>query len=783
MPFIRDWQFNFGSTTTATTISCALPSYQQNDLLLAILTTDTTAQTWSSTGWTQLFTSTNTSNLGVMWKIAGAAETDPTFTYTGAETANVHLLAIGDINTTTPFNGTGGAGTGYRTLANSAARVAMPVLTTTVNNSLILYINSESGTVVPGVLEGACTWEDAMDGSAHSDGFSWGFAATAGVTPSTVFANKSGTAAGVLATIGISPPAAGATVIPVYCAGDSSIYVDPIHGVTAYNGNTAFAATAVANFGSTLNGRTLSNGTAAVAADVGINSYHSLGQLTGVTTNGTYAGGALVLATANKPNVTGKNILCHVKPSTPKVYQNLDNIAKATSKGVCFGIASSAGNYKFWHVHGFGTGWNTAQHVPIVINDTATSLHTSGTLVPSSIASFGFAISGTLAAPVMQFGSLWVLGTTIVAGGTSTLPVNVTGIVKAAAKGKERMSVLQQGSSQMLVLQSLQFGDGGTNPTYLNISNTATEFPQQYSVANKQVYYNSVDNVCGVTFYPGTSDTVDIRNAVFSSNSKYHWRWHASTSTSATILTNGVQVINAGDVQLRAVTYDEVSFSSCTGVTTNSAYITNSTIKDSPITVSSLTDAARISNSSIVKTTGTNHGIIVSGTAQNITLTGLTFTGFAATDGSTGSEAIYVNIASGNITINISGGNTPSIRTAGAAVTVQNSKTFTISNIVYNSEVRIYNVSDDTEYAGVENIGISTPSNSSVSGPDSSGRYTLSYSHSLSSTPVKVIIINTSDLGTPALSYQAYYQEITLDSADNQSLLVSQVLDRNFNNP
>ncbi len=36
MPFIRDWQFNFHATTTATTVTCALPQYAQNDLLLAI---------------------------------------------------------------------------------------------------------------------------------------------------------------------------------------------------------------------------------------------------------------------------------------------------------------------------------------------------------------------------------------------------------------------------------------------------------------------------------------------------------------------------------------------------------------------------------------------------------------------------------------------------------------------------------------------------------------------------------------------------------------------------
>lgn len=703
MPFLRDWSFNFGSTTTATAQACKLPSYQQNDLLLAICTTDTTAQTWSSSGWTQLFTTTNTSNLGVLWKIAGASETDPTFTYTGAETANVHILSIGDVNTSTPFNGTGGAGTGYRTAAISAARIAMPVLTTTVNNSLIIYINSESGTVVPGVLEGPCIWEDAMDGSAHSDGFSWGFKSTAGAVGSDVFANKNGTAAGVTATIGISPPAGGAAVIPAYCAGDSSIYVDPIHGVTAYNGNTAFAATVTTNFAATLGAQALANGTAAAAADVGINSYHSMGQITGVTTDGTYAGGALVLAAGNKPNVAGKNVIAHVKPSTPKVYQNTDNIAKATSKGVCFGMASSAGNYKWWHTHGFGTAWNSAQHVPMVINSQATALASAGTLVDTSVASFGFAISGTLAAPVFQFGSLWVLDTTVVAGGNAASPVGVPGIVKSCATGKERMSVLQEGASQMLILQPVQIGNGGTDPTYMNISGTATEFPQQRSVTDKQVYYNSVDNVCGLTFYPGASDNFDIRNAVFSSKSKFHWRWHASMSTSATVQTPGAQVINAGDVQLRGITYAGMSFTSCTAVQTNGATITGGTFKDSPLVVDTPTNAAKISSSTITKTTGTAHGIAIGsatavpGSPASIALSGITFSGYAPSNGSTGNEAINVLYTSGTLTINVTGGgNTPSIKTAGATVNVVAGATVTFTGLPTGTDIVILTAGTST---------------------------------------------------------------------------------------
>jgi hypothetical protein len=754
MPAIRDWSFNFNSAT-GTTLACALPQYQQNDLLLAILSADTGAQTWSATGWTQLFTSTNTSNLGILWKIAGASETAPTFTYSVTETANVHLLAIGDVNTTTPFNGTGGAGTGYRTLANAAARAALPVLTTTVSDSLILYINSESGVVVPGVLEGACTWEDAMDGSAHSDGFSWGFQAAAGETPATVFGNKSGTAAGVMATVGISPPSGGAAVIPAYCAGDASIYVDPIHGVVAYNGNTAFAATVVANFGSTVGAQTLANGTAAIIADSGLNSYHSLGRLTGVVTNGTYAGGALVLAAANKPNVAGKNVLVHVKPSVPKVYQNLDNIAKATSKGVVVGMASSAGNYKFWAVHGFGTKWNPAQHVPLVINSSATALATTGTLVDTSIASFGFAISGTLAAPIMEFGSLWVLDTTIVAGGNAAAPVGVPGIVKSIATGKERMSALQQGASQMMLLQPVQIGNGGTNPVVLNLQGTATEFPQQRSVADAQVFYNSVDNVCGLTFYPGAADTIDIRNAVFSGKSKFHWRWHASMSTAATVLTSGAQIINAGDLQLRAVTYTGMSFTDCLAIAQNAATLTDCTLKNCTVTSDGLTDMDNISGCAFTSG-GTGHAIVVGGAETTITLSGNTFTGYAASNGSTGNEAIYVNIATGTVTINISGGgSTPSIRTAGATVNVVSGATVTFTGLPTGCDVVILAAGTSTILAQVDQH------------PETS--YSYGYSGSL-----------TVDVGFIRPGYVLFYiRNLALGTVD-ASIPVSLTIDRNF---
>jgi hypothetical protein len=82
------------------------------------------------------------------------------------------------------------------------------------------------------------------------------------------------------------------------------------------------------------------------------------------------------------------------------------------------------------------------------------------------------------------------------------------------------------------------------------------------------------------------------------------------------------------------------------------------------------TDSTTISNNSF-STTGTDHAITVTGTVETLNITDCDFSGYAATNGSTGGETLYVNIATGSMTVNVSGGSGNfSVRTAGATVTV-----------------------------------------------------------------------------------------------------------------
>ena len=329
--------------------------------------------------------------------------------------------------------------------------------------------------------------------------------------------------------------------------------------------------------------------------------------------------------------------------------------------------------------------------------------------------------------PDWVFGSAWALDTTAICGGNSSEPIRVEGVVETAAIGHERMSVIQQGASQMLVLQPLQFGNGGTNPTYLNLDGSAIEFPKQYDKAAKQVNYCSVDNVAGITYYAGAGDTIIHTNAIISSASRFHWQLHTSGSTSASYNFSGLSVIGAGTIVLnKAITINELTLNNYSTLNVSSATLNSCTISNPPTTSNSITvsgttsfTACAINVSTVtagnywVSTTtpnqfasctftgGGGHAIRIT-TAGTYNMTGNIFNGFGTTS-STGA-AIY-NDSGGSVTLNIlGGGSTPTYRNgSGATTIVNNSVSLTITvkdesnTAIVGASVAIYKESDLTQ--------------------------------------------------------------------------------------
>lgn len=800
MPAIKDIQWNYTTSTSGTTIQIPVPNAVQNDLLICIITSDTYDATGgfttnaTSQGWTLIHQTVNTSLQSMYWKLASASEPESyTFTSTDTETYNGCILSIEDINTTNPFGNPA-----VRTTSNPtvAAKFAMPQITTNVANSLILYVFSGSSTGIPSMLEGPVVSLLAADGTAECTSVGWGFKPTTGLTASNVTCSIVTTGAGVATTLQIAPPSGGAQIIPGYPTADASIYVDPLNGTSAFNGNTAPAATADTNFGTSLGGLTAGDATLAATADVGINSFHSVARATSLSASRNLSGFELVLAAANRPNVTNKNIICHVGPSTEGQLQRMSSIT--SGRGIWFGMRSNTGSggattgYKIWQVYGVEKG--SLRHQPIIINSGAINTKaTSGTLDPAVIASFGFWVAGGgVSTTVWDFASLWVLDTTTVCGGNAANPLNIPKIEMAVAIGKERKSFIRQGSAQAIIYQPIQIGNGGTDPVYLDLNSSAIEFPRQYNEASLDVQYNSIDNAAGITYYAGASDTIKHRNSSISSSSKYHWGFHASSSGSATYDFSGLSIIGAGTVNLRAaVPLTSVTFNNCSPIThvsnvlTDCEFIAQSgTSTDGALVVTAtsaaaLTTALATINDCYFTNNITALKLVYTGTAGavSIDMSTIYFSG-NTTD-------IYWSAPSGsNLTINLTEGANPTTwaATNSNTVTFSQSNAFTIENIVYNSEVGVF-LADGTLIASVENIGISSPTGGSVTGPDTAtGRYSFAHTHAYSNQSIYIVVICNSDLGSPEKSYQVLRQDYVLKN-ETQNLPITQLLDRNYSNP
>ena len=731
MPAIRDQSFSYATVTAGGTMTIPTPVWEANDLIFVFVTGDTGTPTITlSTGvgsWTQLFQRVNTCSLTVFWKYAASGEAgDITATISVAESYSCCAVSVRDVYQSY----SGGSPPVYSQTTSTGTRVALPTITTSANDSIVLAAISGSA-AAPSCHFVESVLHDLVkcDGTAEGMGVGWFYQRTAGTTTA-YNAGVMTSGAGGKCVIECRAPSGGATVIPPYVSSESSIYLTPSPGI-AFDSNTALAATADTNFGTSIASKTCNDGTVAVAvADIGIDSgsFQSFGGITNTAVANQMSGAETVMA-STRYDVGNRNIMTFFRHATPVQNQRLSTVA--SGRGVWMGMKSgttAAANWAVWQVHGGDAPLINGYVQPIIINAANTdTIATNSTITNSDVRRYGF-WTGGIGALTQQasFGPMWAMDTTVVSGGDSTEPIGIPEIYKTAALAKVRLSSLQQGANQLLCLQAIQFGDGGTNPLYVKVNGAAVEFPSQKNLTKKLLNYNGIDNAVGWSFYPGASDTINLSGTAFASASKYHWKIHASASASATYNFTGVVLNGAGDVQLRAVTtFTGMTYSNCLTITQNSAVINDCVFTASKITSATLGDMDNISNCAFTSS-GTGYAIEVGGTASTITFSGNTFTGYAASNGTTGNEAIYVNIASGTVTINITGGgSTPSIRTAGATVVVQNAVTVTVTvkdavtlANIENARVLLEKVSDGTD--------ILPPSSLT----NSSGVVTASYAYS-----------------------------------------------------
>jgi hypothetical protein len=351
-------------------------------------------------------------------------------------------------------------------------------------------------------------------------------------------------------------------------------------------------------------------------------------------------------------------------------------------------------------------------------------------------------------------------------GGTLADPINFIGI--ADVDVVDAYGIVQNIRDTSFLFGEVTIGSGAT-ATYMSVANEAVIFAD---IPVSSTLYKITATGSGCTF--------DATNSLFKANGAQNFLFDMSAVGS--LICEGNVFIQASPLVFgsgQSVTSN--TFINCGGTTTNGATIARGAFENCDAVV--VSDLSQLSLCTFMRDDAqTVHAVeLTSLGTGTMTWTCTADDGYAAGTADTFTPAndagldasIFVNVASGNLTISVgAGGTIPSIRTAGATVTVQQAVTLSITNVIEGSEVRIYDTSLNELGGGVEQVGISTPGSGFTVTAEGGGRYTVEYSYNYSADQDVIIVIFDVD-------YLPLRLEDVLGST-SRSIKVEQVFDRNY---
>lgn len=200
-------------------------------------------------------------------------------------------------------------------------------------------------------------------------------------------------------------------------------------------------------------------------------------------------------------------------------------------------------------------------------------------------------------------------------------------------------------------------------------------------------------------------------------------------------------------------------------VTQNSANIFSATVTSPTNLINTgfiiSDDPSQLDNLTIEMGSGGGHAIEITSNGT-YTLTGHSYTGYSSSNGQ--SNSVIYNNSTGDVTLNIVGGDVPTIRNGtNANTTVTASVNITVTGLQDTTEVRVFEQGTTTVVAGTEDATAGSPGNRS---------FTFSTS---ASTALDIRIINK--------EYEYLLVQYTTTGDANQTLPVQQRFDRNYANP
>jgi hypothetical protein len=501
-----------------------------------------------------------------------------------------------------------------------------------------------------------------------------------------------------------------------------------------------------------LNG--VNTGNPLAEADAFVQGAGCIANKTGGTTGATDVGGHF--------NATATFDLTNQHLFVWRLIVTAGNMLTRANQGVSIGLTNtsttstsawSTTNMKRWNVDGSDTmpvsqGWKC-----YVIDPASTADVSAGTLTLSTVRNVGILCRQTTAVntalnnvfvDVIRRGT-GLTATTSLAGDTITL-LSIYDVDRTTANA---WGILTQNAGIYYGAGKINIGATGQAQA-CNFSDTDQVLIwRDYPVADTLYEFN----LKGAS---GNKTTMTLTSCVVRGQAGQVWNITADANSDFKAYGCSFANLRSGVLSAGSV-LDNCSIDVSGTIDVNGATITGCSFSNqtaSQLKLDAASDATNLSGCTFASD-GTGHAIEITA-AGDYALTGHSFSGYAASNGSTGNETIFVNLASG--TVNISVDSSISVRTAGATVNVSiGQKTLTLTNLVAGSDIVILLAGTTTELVNVD------------ANPTSSYAYTYSYS---AGTFVDIAVYKAGYVPYIVRSYEL--------QSSGASLPIAQAIDRNY---
>ena len=368
----------------------------------------------------------------------------------------------------------------------------------------------------------------------------------------------------------------------------------------------------------------------------------------------------------NTFDLTNKLLLFHTFP----FYAKYHPVIGLGTKGTCIFLTDSSGNWKAWNIDAADA--NVLNFGPqfsyLLDTDSNTTVESSGTLDITSIKKVGIGNTGRTQVSKFIFSRICTITTSTIFGGNTTLKASLNDLIKIQEGAFIRPTLVQ--GSDILVQTPIQIGNG-INTTIFKENGKTIEYPTQYNLSNKDLFYNVSDNKVGFSFNLTSNCNVEFNTVTIQSTTPFWFKFLNSNGTvnlNSFVLRGTSNTIITDNVTCNICTFDK-----CSNIQTTKPNFTNVIIENQTSTYGlTLSDPSNMSDVKFIGYYGKTAIYVPASVTGTITLDNITFDG-SGTD-------IYWAGTSGTLTIVKSNGtNISTSATGGGTVNIVSSVSIDIS--------------------------------------------------------------------------------------------------------